>query len=246
MNFHNFYYSQFPVRRCLQVPIPNKDFGFDYPYTRLPTRRCLLEPTPAIYLAHDLLNEAAECHKKGDHEGAEKAIQSADLPEISEWMESIWGPFSPSIHRRWIEKIADEDKVPPATRAKQYIPKELRDKLVERDGYHCRWCGIPVISAKARDLLKKKYPKIFRWGPANADKHAAFQAMILSEDHVIPRSRGGQNLMDNLIVSCSPCNSGRGDFLPQEMCLTPPVPQQGPWITSDWDGLIRILPKKRK
>lgn len=221
--------------------------GYDYPYTRLPPRRCLLEPIPAIYLAQDLLNEAAKCHVYGgdlNKKRAAEAIKEADLPEIAEWMESIWGAFSPPIHRRWVKEIKETDKVPDSARAKQYIPKKLRDKLVERDGYHCRWCGIPVISVKARDHLKIKYPEVFRWGPANADKHAAFQAMKLSEDHIIPRSRGGQNLMENLVVSCSPCNAGREAFLPEEMCLVHPIPEQGPWIKSDWDGLTRVLPKR--
>lgn len=35
-------------------------------------------------------------------------------------------------------------------------------------------------------------------------------------DHVIPRSRGGTDDMDNLAVSCAPCNLSKGDKLLSE------------------------------
>lgn len=32
-------------------------------------------------------------------------------------------------------------------------------------------------------------------------------------DHIIPKSKGGRDHMDNLIASCKPCNARRGDAL---------------------------------
>ena len=32
-----------------------------------------------------------------------------------------------------------------------------------------------------------------------------------SVDHIVPRSRGGDNGLDNLRAACGPCNSRRGD-----------------------------------
>src|SRR5660398_243262 len=40
-------------------------------------------------------------------------------------------------------------------------------------------------------------------------------------DHVIPRSRGGSTTWDNLVTSCAPCNTDKGDNLPSEVGLTP-------------------------
>lgn len=244
MSDHTHYYTNFLVRSRLKAPVPKKDLTCDYPYTRLPPRRCLLEPVPAIYQAQDLLNRAANWHlaDEQDREKAKKAIYDADLLEIEIWMESIWGPYLPAVHRRLVEKPAefygDKDK-------RRHPDKELKQKVIDRDGYHCRWCGIPVISTEARDHLKKAYPDAFRWGSKNRHKHAAFQAMthVENHDHVIPRSRGGHTSLENLIVSCSPCNAGRLNFLPEEMCLIRPIPEEGPWIKSDWDGLKRVLKK---
>jgi hypothetical protein len=35
-------------------------------------------------------------------------------------------------------------------------------------------------------------------------------------DHVLPRSRGGRNTPENLVVSCKPCNSAKGPRTPEE------------------------------
>lgn len=35
----------------------------------------------------------------------------------------------------------------------------------------------------------------------------------LTIDHVIPKSKGGKDTWDNLVVACSPCNSKKGDNL---------------------------------
>lgn len=38
----------------------------------------------------------------------------------------------------------------------------------------------------------------------------------LTLDHVIPRSRGGQNTWENLVTSCFRCNNRKGDSTPEE------------------------------
>lgn len=42
----------------------------------------------------------------------------------------------------------------------------------------------------------------------------------LTLDHVIPRSRGGGTSWDNVVTSCSQCNTRKGDRLPAEMGMT--------------------------
>ena len=241
MSKQNFYYTSYSLRRWLQTPISAKKYDRDYPYTLLPPRRCLLEPIPEIYFAKDFLSEAAEYHKDSDNDTAAEAIRKADLLEIEKWTESLWGKAIPSSTLR--RKVEDPQTTPKEGRHKKYVPAEMRENLVARDRFHCRWCGIPVIPKRVRDYLRKEYPKALRWGNTNRSKHAAFKAMTLVEDHVKPVSRGGETSLDNLIVSCWPCNSGRGNFMPEEMCLIPPIPEEGPWIESDWDGLTRVLPK---
>lgn len=38
----------------------------------------------------------------------------------------------------------------------------------------------------------------------------------LTIDHVIPRSRGGDDIWENLVAACLPCNSKKGDRTPDE------------------------------
>jgi len=38
----------------------------------------------------------------------------------------------------------------------------------------------------------------------------------LTIDHIIPRSRGGESTWENIVTSCAPCNSRKGDRMPFE------------------------------
>lgn len=52
----------------------------------------------------------------------------------------------------------------------------------------------------------------------------------LTLDHVVPRSRGGASVWENVVTACAPCNLSKGDRLPEEarMALArqprPPAP----------------------
>jgi 5-methylcytosine-specific restriction endonuclease McrA len=61
------------------------------------------------------------------------------------------------------------------------ISSKVRRRVFERDGFRCVYCG--CSSAE----------------------------MTLSLDHKLPRSRGGEDTEDNLVVACCPCNVSKGD-----------------------------------
>lgn len=42
----------------------------------------------------------------------------------------------------------------------------------------------------------------------------------LTIDHIIPRSRGGEDTWENLVVACMPCNTRKGDKFLEETNLT--------------------------
>ena len=52
----------------------------------------------------------------------------------------------------------------------------------------------------------------------------------LTLDHVVPRSRGGDSVWENVVTACGPCNLRKGDRLPEEVSMTmkrlprPPAP----------------------
>ena len=47
------------------------------------------------------------------------------------------------------------------------------------------------------------------------------QAAGLTVDHVIPRSRGGESVWENIVASCGPCNRKKGNQLPREVQMHP-------------------------
>lgn len=43
----------------------------------------------------------------------------------------------------------------------------------------------------------------------------------LTVDHVIPRSRGGESVWENIVASCGPCNHRKGSKMPREARMHP-------------------------
>jgi 5-methylcytosine-specific restriction endonuclease McrA len=53
----------------------------------------------------------------------------------------------------------------------------------------------------------------------------------LTLDHVVPRSRGGDSVWENVVTSCAPCNLRKGDRLPEEVSMVLPKPPRPPTPT---------------
>lgn len=70
--------------------------------------------------------------------------------------------------------------------------KRARIKLIKRKGMKCFWCN---------DRLHPPGP----------------YPNSMTLDHYIPRSRGGTNMLSNLVLCCPPCNRGKGNMLPDEL-----------------------------
>jgi len=64
-----------------------------------------------------------------------------------------------------------------------------RQNLMLRDGHQCQYCG-------SRATLRN-----------------------LDLDHVLPRSRGGEDSWQNLVTACQPCNRRKGRRTPQEASM---------------------------
>lgn len=64
--------------------------------------------------------------------------------------------------------------------------KFTRHNIFERDGNTCQYCGI------------------------------VFERRDLNIDHVIPRDRGGATTWENVVCSCIPCNTRKGNRTPSE------------------------------
>ncbi|HEX6970127.1 MAG TPA: HNH endonuclease [Micromonosporaceae bacterium] len=63
-------------------------------------------------------------------------------------------------------------------------------------------------------------------------------------DHVIPRSRGGQHVWENVVAACAKCNHTKGDRTPAEMGWRLPVTPAAPKGTA-WRVLGHRAPDPR-
>lgn len=204
---------------------------------QIAARNCLREPIPEIEEAAHLLDAAVTAHLEGHAELVERLVRQANMPVIRDWTNSLWGANSPYAPSR--KSPPSRALLPVQVRESERMPSiEFRRHLHLRDGYHCRFCGIPVIRKEIRQRFHTRYPALSIWGRRNVDQHAAFQAMWAQYDHVVPHSAGGGNELDNLVVTCAPCNYGRMDFTLEEASLIDPRTRAP--IRSKWDGLERF------
>tara|TARA_R100000008_G_C3523451_1_gene135273 strand:- start:145 stop:669 length:525 start_codon:yes stop_codon:yes gene_type:complete len=61
------------------------------------------------------------------------------------------------------------------------------------------------------------------WRDGNQCQYCAkkFSTSELTLDHVIPKSRGGRNTWENLVVACKKCNQKKGADIPREAGMYP-------------------------
>lgn len=102
--------------------------------------------------------------------------------------------------------------------------EEIRDDLKIRSS-DCEWDAPNVIRlkryidlySKIRASTGKKRNKIYlrdRFKCSYCDKKCKIDEITL--DHIIPKSRGGEDTPENLVTSCKPCNQKKGNRTPEE------------------------------
>lgn len=196
-------------------------------------RDCLIRPIPQVFTAARHLSAALRAHLDGNTEDASSFLVAANDPAVWEFTDIGWGKGCKERHGI----LMDLRALPCLPLAERPVPRmptrEVEAQVIVRDGYHCRFCGMPVIPKAVRDRFRKLYPVEVPWGATNKDKHAAFQCMGLQFDHVLPNSRGGDSNVDNIVVTCSPCNFGRMEATLDEANLAHPL---GRPLPAKWDG----------
>lgn len=76
-----------------------------------------------------------------------------------------------------------------------HVPRRFRRQvtntfLFARDGYRCMYCGRHRSGLRGREFLTR--------------------------DHVVPLSRGGENVWENVVTACSCCNNRKANHTPAE------------------------------
>lgn len=199
-------------------------------------RRCLREPIDEIFEAAILLEKAVEAHLAGNGNEARTCLRQSNMAAIRNWSESIWGKTNPDIHKFKVLPTSPPHLSSDA-RPKPRMPNSVTKKLIiERDGYHCRFCGIPVVPPEIRQKIRQCYPDVVPWERNNIGQHAALQCMWLQFDHILPNQRGGDSSIENLVITCGPCNFGRMMWTVEESGLIDPRDRP---IAPSWSGFHR-------
>lgn len=209
----------------------------------LEMRLSLAEPIQEIFEAAAVLNWAVDAHLAGDREQAARLFRQADCPKVWSYIDAGWGKGAKARY-----KFISVDGAP------QYLARDLRplprmpdretrEAVKKRDGYHCRFCGMPIIDPSIRKAIAAAYPEVVGWPTTDVGKHAAFMCMWLQYDHILPNSRGGASNVDNIVLTCTACNFGRMETTLEEGRLIHPFAAERPkWSGfSDWDGLDRFM-----
>lgn len=105
------------------------------------------------------------------------------------------------------------------------VPQRFRRKvsntfLFARDLYTCQYCGRHRTQLKEREALNR--------------------------DHIIPKSRGGDNTWDNCTTACTTCNSKKDDRTPQEAGLVLRSQPTEPHLVALMWSVRRLTPMQEK
>ena len=102
--------------------------------------------------------------------------------------DSINNCTSNSNKEEIIDENIDSNNSPFFHKTKRDINLRMRFIVLKRDNFKCCACG----ASPAKD-----------------------PSVTLHVDHIVPWSKGGETLIDNLQTLCSKCNLGKGDIMPE-------------------------------
>lgn len=198
-------------------------------------RTCIKDPIPELYEAYDALKNATEAHLAGAVSEAAEQFKLANCSVVWTWLNTAW--FGVVQHVVTMRPLADTRVIHRAERdPDRNIAKTVKHMVLARDGFRCRYCGLPVVHADIRKIAHSLYPEAVPWNPRVASQqHSAFQAFWLQFDHVEPHSHGGRSSVDNVVVTCALCNFGKDRHTLRQLDLEDPRLRSP--LPSEYDGL---------
>lgn len=169
---------------------------------------------------------------KGNPQQSAKLLSAVRGAELANW-------YVEHGQRSGFFRVRRDQLVPRTAGSRRVrMPEASRlREVLERDGFRCRYCDLPVIPITVfRWLSRALGDETFRAeGSGNAGKHGAVLAFRANFDHVVPLALGGPNNVPNLVTCCWSCNYGKRAFTLSELGLDDPRARQP--IVGAWDGL---------
>ncbi len=200
-------------------------------------RQYIKAPTAEVMESINSLISAVDAHIATDYALAASLFDKANCPITWKWLNDAWANSRRNIIN---SSSAYEGKVIPKTERDKPPSASIKKEVLARDGYRCRYCGLPVVLADIRKIAHQLYPAQVPWGRKNTEQHSGFQVTWLQFEHVIPRSQGGHSSLDNLVVSCALCNFAKGQYLLEQLDLEHPLLREP--VNTQFDGLERLRP----
>ena len=201
-------------------------------------RTFIKQAVPEVYAAIAALEASAEAHLAGDHQLAAVKFREANCPVTWHWLNDAWTGVIKNVVT--LKPEGDTQVIPKTERdPDRNIARSIKNAVLHRDGYRCRYCGLPVIHADIRKIARQLYPNDIPWNPrVPSEQHSAFQVTWLQFDHVQPHSHGGKSSVENVVISCALCNFGKDRFTLRQLDLEDPRLRQP--VPSNFDGLERF------
>jgi len=128
------------------------------------------------------------------------------------WQDAVKAVFMDRVnivshYERVVRSPSFEMRLPSVISLKEFVPLSRRPAFTRfnvflRDSFECQYCGDD------------------------------FPAPDLTFDHVVPRSRGGRTLWENVVTACQTCNLRKGNRLPHHAGM---YPKRKPVQPTTWE-----------
>jgi len=200
--------------------------------------------TAALGMLHDGIRQAA----KGNVSRATELLGRYPDAEARKWGVQH-GQVSGRSRWRLLGKPPPPRAVGPQSNDRA-VSAVLARKVYQRDGFLCRYCGLPVIP---REVLRATTLVVgstaFGTGKPNEENHGGALLSWAQVDHVVPWNLGGSTALSNLVTSCWACNYGKYNYALEQIGVADPrerLPSEPTESWRRWDGLTSLLPDLRR
>jgi 5-methylcytosine-specific restriction endonuclease McrA len=141
----------------------------------------------------------------GSPEGCPALVLNADYRPLSYYPLSLWS-WQDAIKAVFLDRVN--------------IVSEY-DRFVRSPSFEMR---LPSVVSLKTYVHPARHPAFTRFNVFLRDRFTCQYCGArddLTFDHLIPRSRGGQTLWENVVTACAPCNLAKGGMMPADAEMWP-------------------------